>query len=646
MTVFNAINKTPGVYMLEIDRPGPIAGVGTSTAGIIGPAEKGPIGVPTFLTNATQFTNAFGGYIAAPPVYATHAVHGFFANGGATMYFVRVGTAAQATLDLADRSGGAGQPTIVLTATEDGVAGNAITVEIQDPNPPATPAPLADTTVVKSSSDLAGAGAADDTAEVADASDFRPGDQVEVVVGANPPERRTVVSIAGNVLTLDSDLSNSGAGGSVRIADLLAAQRTFRVASTDGLEAGSYVSIGQNGTTELEVVTSVEPVNGFITVAQALGAPFSLDAADPDVTVESLEFHLVVVHPTAGTQRFDNLAMDPRHSRYYRSVVDSDHVEVAPAEPPNPTSAPDNRPRVLAATPLAGGADDDVSAIGAPQYQAALAALERIDDVNVLLAPDRTDLTVQQALIDHCEKMQERFAVLDPQPNADPPAITAQRNALSSNRGFAAVYYPRIVIPDPLAEGHVTIPPSGHVAGLYARIDDQKGVHKAPANETLRGLIGLERILSDDENGPLNEIGVNVIRSFVGRGIRVWGARTIAPAAQTQWRYVNVRRLLLFIEESLQEGTENAVFEPNNEALWETLKRTISGFLNRVWRSGALVGTTPEEAFRVRIDRELNPPEVRALGQLIIEVRVAPTTPAEFIVFRIIQQPGEPIIEE
>jgi phage tail sheath protein FI len=159
-------------------------------------------------------------------------------------------------------------------------------------------------------------------------------------------------------------------------------------------------------------------------------------------------------------------------------------------------------------------------------------------------------------------------------------------------------------------------------------------------------LIGLERVLADDENGPLNEIGVNVIRSFVGRGIRVWGARTIAPLAQTQWRYVNVRRLMLFIEESLQEGTIGSVFEPNNEALWETLKRTVSGFLNRVWRSGALVGNVPEEEFRVRIDRELNPPEVRALGQLVIEVRVAPTTPAEFIVFRIIQQPGEPIIEE
>lgn len=644
MTAFNATNKTPGVYVLEIDRPGPIAGVGTSTAGIIGPAAAGPIGVPTFLTNLTQFEATFGSFVSGPPIYSTHAVHGFFENGGATLYFVRVGTGAAASLSLDD---GTPQPTLTVTAQEEGAAGNAITVEVAD-----AATPLAQTTVVKNTSNLAGAGADGTTAEVADASGFRPGDQVEVVVGANLGERRTVTSIAGNVLTLDSALSNAGTPGSVRIADLLSTQQTFRVASIDGLEPGSFVSIVQGVTTELKVVNSVEPVNRVITLTEQLGTPFSLDAADPAVEVESLEFDLTIGHPD-GDVTYEQLAMDPRHSRYYRTAVDSEHVEVTPAEPPNTTAPPNNRPVAVGPLPLGGGVDDNPSAIGETEYKAALTALTKVDDVNVLLAPDAAGSStlqepVQRALIDHCENMQERFAILDPLPNADPAAVTAQRNnpLINSDRGFAALYYPRIVVSNPLGDGVLAIPPSGHIAGLYARVDDQKGVHKAPANESLRGLVGLERILSDDENGPLNEIGVNVIRSFIGRGIRVWGARTIAPAAQTQWRYVNVRRLMLFIEESLQEGTLNAVFEPNNEALWETLKRTISGFLTRVWRSGALVGTTPEEAFRVRIDRELNPPEVRALGQLVIEVRVAPTTPAEFIVFRIIQQPGEPIIEE
>lgn len=642
---FTATNKTPGVYIDEIDRPGPIAGVGTSTAGILGPARKGPINVPTFLTNETQFTATFGGYITAPPVYATHAVHGFFANGGATLYFVRVGTAVRASLALLDRPG-AGAATILVRAKEEGVSGNGITVAVADSAPP-----LAVTVVMKNESALAGVGvvAPGLTAEVADASDFRPGDEVAVVVGANPAQRRTVKSIAGNVLTFTTAVSNFGAAGNVRIADLVAAQTKFRVDSAAGLEPGSYVAISAGGPVVERVVDLADSTTNFVTLASPLGSGFGLDAGDPDVDVESQEFDLIVNHPADGAQTFQQLAMDPRHSRYYRAVTAaSAHVDVEAADPPNTTNPTGNRPRVLAAAPLASGADDNLGAIGPVHYQNALTALEKIDDVNVILAPDRSDVTVQKQLIDHCEKMAERFAILDPPAGLNPAGIRTHReNALiASNRGFAALYYPRIVITDPTADGHLVIPPSGHIAGLYARVDDQKGVHKAPANETLAGLIGLERVLADDENGPLNEIGVNVIRSFIGRGIRVWGARTIAPQSQTQWRYVNVRRLLLFIEESLQEGTIGAVFEPNNEALWETLKRTVSGFLTRVWRSGALVGTVAEEAFRVRIDRELNPPEVRALGQLIIEVRVAPTTPAEFIVFRIIQQPGEPIIEE
>jgi phage tail sheath protein FI len=171
-------------------------------------------------------------------------------------------------------------------------------------------------------------------------------------------------------------------------------------------------------------------------------------------------------------------------------------------------------------------------------------------------------------------------------------------------------------------------------------------VHKAPANESIAGVLDLERKLADDEQGPLNEASVNVIRNFPGHGILVWGARTLAPKDRTQWRYVNVRRLLLFIEESIQEGTQFAVFEPNNSGLWATVKRQVSDFLTRVWRDGALIGDTPGDAFKVRIDAELNPPSIVALGQLIIEVIVYPATPAEFVVFRIIQQPGGPSVEE
>jgi phage tail sheath protein FI len=301
-------------------------------------------------------------------------------------------------------------------------------------------------------------------------------------------------------------------------------------------------------------------------------------------------------------------------------------------------------PADLAATSLAGGAEDNIASLTQAQYTAALTALEKIDDVNILCIPDRTDVTIQKAMIDHCERMADRFAVLDPPAGFTPDQIKAQRANLTSTNGYVALYYPQLYVANPTGNGMVKVPPSGHVAGVYARTDDQKGVHKAPANEIVQGVLDVERTIADNDHGPLNENSVNVIRSFPGRGIRVWGARTTSDG--TQWRYVNVRRLLLYIEESIQQGTQFAVFEPNNSVLRKQVSRTVSEFLDRVWRSGALVGDKAEEAYRVRVDDELNPPATVALGQLVIEVRVAPTTPAEFVIFQIIQDPGRKIITE
>jgi phage tail sheath protein FI len=319
---------------------------------------------------------------------------------------------------------------------------------------------------------------------------------------------------------------------------------------------------------------------------------------------------------------------------------------VTAAEPPNPTPAANNRPAVIAATNLAGGTNDDLTALGAAHYQAGIDALRAVDEVTLLCVPDRTDNAVQQYMITHCEQMQDRFAILDPGPNQDRDGALAQRAMLGSDKGFAALYYPRIRIlhPDPNVSDLLTVPPSGHIAGVFAYTDDKKGVHKAPANEKIAGVLGLERTLIEADQGLLNEESVNVLRFVRGRGHRIWGARTLAES--TQWRYVNVRRLMLFIEESVQEATEFAVFEPNGTPLWESLKRMVSEFLTRLWKDGMLVGVTPEQAFRVRIDEQLNPPSLRELGQLVIEVRVAPTTPAEFIVFRVIQTPGRPLIDE
>lgn len=648
-TVFNAFEKTPGVYIQEILVPGPIPGVGTSTAVFIGPARQGPINAPTSLTNWTQFKDAFGlsddfgPYFPTGGVYAPHAVRGFFDNGGTHCYFVRVATAARASRALNDRAG-APKAALVVTAKTEGVAGNAITVEVQDAHIVAAVA------ASRGASNLVSASNNQATLPTpADAAKFAPGDIVSLQEAAKN-DRATIASISGTTVTFAANLTNTyTAAGTMRVADLIPGQTRVRIADTTGIEPGSYVTIDNGVNTETGVVLSIDTTNKFITLSASLTKTYLMGAADPAVNLMTSEFTLLF-----GTETFAKLSMDPRHSRYVLQVLNTDPkpqtVDVSLADPPTPTTAPNNMPAVLAPTALLGGKDDDLSQLTSVNFTDALTALEKVDDVNILCIPDRTDIAVQNAMKDHCEKMQDRFAILDPPPNLKPAEITTLRNDPNfpaSKRGFAALYYPQIYITNPVGVDKgkpLKVPPSGHLAGLYARVDNDRGVHKAPANEELRGVLSLERALSDDEHGPLNELSINVIRAFTGRGILVWGARTIST--ETQWRYINVRRLLLFIEESIQEGTQFAVFEPNNQELWQKVKRQVSEFLDRVWRSGALLGAKPEEAYRVRIDDELNPPTTIALGQLIIEVRVAPTTPAEFVVFQIIQEPGRKIVNE
>jgi phage tail sheath protein FI len=206
---------------------------------------------------------------------------------------------------------------------------------------------------------------------------------------------------------------------------------------------------------------------------------------------------------------------------------------------------------------------------------------------------------------------------------------------------YAALYYPWVQVADPTpGAGGATmaIPPSGHMAGIWARSDTERGVHKAPANEVVRGVISLALDVTKSEQDSLNPVGVNCIRAFPGRGIRVWGARTLS--SDPSWRYINVRRLFNFVEESIQLGTQWVVFEPNDLDLWQRVKRTINAFLTRVWRDGAQFGATPQEAFFVKCDAENNPPETRDAGQLIVEIGIAPVKPAEFVIFRISQYSG------
>ncbi|MGE0598875.1 MAG: phage tail sheath family protein [Dehalococcoidia bacterium] len=284
-----------------------------------------------------------------------------------------------------------------------------------------------------------------------------------------------------------------------------------------------------------------------------------------------------------------------------------------------------------------------------------LGGLEAVSEVTMVLAPDVMaayqagilDMdgvkAIQLAMIAHAERMGDRVAILD-----TPPDLNAQEaqewrmNTAGYDSKYAALYYPWVTVADPTPNAPtttITVPPSGHMAGVWARSDNERGVHKAPANEVIRGVISLPINLTNAEQGVLNPNGVNCLRVFAGRGIRVWGARTLS--SDPSWRYLNVRRLFNFVEKSIEQGTQWAVFEPNDQDLWGKMRRDIGAFLRVVWRSGALFGTTPDQAFFVKCDEENNPQETRDLGQLYVDIGIAPVKPAEFVIFRIGQYAPE-----
>lgn len=314
---------------------------------------------------------------------------------------------------------------------------------------------------------------------------------------------------------------------------------------------------------------------------------------------------------------------------------------------------------------------------GNPLQRTGLTALEPIDEIALVAAPGRTSLADYSAVITHCERMEDRFGILDAPDLAeiDPlktigtesasgsetpkegakeepksKAASESRGARPSNSSYCAFYFPYLVVRETRTQAdgtihteNVKVPPSGHIAGIYARVDATRGVHKAPAgvgeDEKLRGSVGLSYEVSRFEQGELNRKGVNCIRYFPDSGRVVWGARTLAPEA-SGFRYINVRRLFLMVKESIAEGTKWTVFEPHDPLLWDAVKRDVRAFLMTLWRGGALFGATPDEAFFVKCDAENNPPEIRDQGLLIIDVGIAPVKPAEFVVFQIGQFAG------
>jgi phage tail sheath protein FI len=267
-----------------------------------------------------------------------------------------------------------------------------------------------------------------------------------------------------------------------------------------------------------------------------------------------------------------------------------------------------------------------------------LATFDAIDEIAIVAAPGADTKQQQDALANHCQKLADRVCVLDGQRNPATLNFDGVKGATAVNQ-FAALYFPWIQVFDPASKAKIIVPPSGHVAGIYARTDATRGVFKAPANEPVLGALDVERRITRAQQELLNPKGINVIRDFSG-SIKVYGARTLGGDDNGDMRYISTRRYMSFLRESIDQGTQFVVFEPNSPALWQRIIRSISDFLYNQWRDGALFGETEKKAFFVKCDEELNPPSVREAGQVITEIGVAIVKPAEFVIFRIEQITG------
>ncbi|MFN6517032.1 MAG: phage tail sheath subtilisin-like domain-containing protein [Nostoc sp. CreGUA01] len=266
-----------------------------------------------------------------------------------------------------------------------------------------------------------------------------------------------------------------------------------------------------------------------------------------------------------------------------------------------------------------------------------LEQFEAIDEISIIAAPG--NLALRDDIKDHAEKLGDRIAILDSEDTIDLSGTGIIDALKPFNSTYAALYFPWIQVFDPASNSNIYIPPSGHIAGVYARVDGQRGVHKAPANETILGALDLKYNLSKAKQDGLNPDGINVIRKLNGN-IRVWGARTLGGNANTEFKYVNIRRHFSYLKDSIDKGTQWTVFEPNTPELWAKIRRNINAFLLIEWRKGALFGITPQEAFYVKCDAETNPPEIRDLGQVVTEIGLAVVNPAEFVIFRLSQWSG------
>lgn len=569
---------SPGVYVEEYDSGAvPMQGVSTSTAGFIGLAQRGPVvGKPQLVTSFADYKRAFGGYLSEAKFgearFLPYAVEQFFINGGSRAYIMRVAAEGAAA---AKATAGVLQ----IEAANPGEWGNKIRVTVEASSKAKTQV------IAVNGADL----------KLKNADGFNQGDVVELFDG-KAKAYATIVSSLDNIVTLDAPCT-------LNVAD-------------EKIGTPKYIK-----TCELTLTVKLDDV--VETYANVSLCP----EAGNFVSARTRKSDLVTIAVTEA-----KAPVAPKEGK----------DEKAPA-PAKAGVTPIELVGGAAVIALAGGSDGKVANVSpnvymgednGPGKRSGLAAFLENVDVSIMAIPGVTAPEVQAALIAHCENCKSCFAILDvPIDRKKTNDVVEFRDMYDTT--YAAMYHPWLEMFDPLAKRSAYFPPSGAMAGIYARTDNERGVHKAPANEIVRGCTGLSCNYNEGEQDILNPKGVNLIRAFTGRGIRVWGARTMS--SNGLWKYVNVRRLYIYIEESIKANTNWVVFEPNSEVLWGRVTRTIEMFLATCWRSGALAGSTPSEAYFVECGPTTMTQDDIDNGRLICNIGIAAVKPAEFVIFRITQ---------
>ncbi|MDR2569685.1 MAG: phage tail sheath subtilisin-like domain-containing protein [Oscillospiraceae bacterium] len=586
---------SPGVYVEEFESGAvPMESVGTSTAGFIGLAERGPVvGKPQLVTSFSDFMRNYGGHLSETKYgayrYLPFAVEHFFINGGARAFIMRVAPEDAKTAE------GKAPQILAFKAANPGEWGNSIKVAISNES--------------KQKTQIMEATGND--AILKNVAGFYVGDVVEFFDG-RASSYATINAISDKTVTFDTAVPQSCVDkGLVPTKFVKSCEVSIVVRYGDAAEEYPFVTFN---TESPDYVLSRMSKSELVKV-EILAA--------------------VAAAPKAEAKKDDKAKADK-----------ADEAEAASAPAAGNAASPFNfigGTGALINIALEGGNDGAIGAIsagdfigtdGGPGKRTGIQAFIESSGVSIMAVPGVTIPDVSLSLVAHCENQKSAFAVLDmPRDRKKPDEMLEYRDMFDSS--YAAVYHPWIEANDPLAKKSIYIPPSGSMIGIYARSDIAIGVHKAPANEVVRACTGLEYSFNTGEQDLLNPKGVNVIRAFPGRGIRVWGARTLSSNAS--WKYINVRRLFIFLEESIKENTNWVVFEPNTEVLWSRVRRSIEMFLTTVWRSGALFGSTPDEAFFVDIGRSTMTQDDIDNGRLICVIGVAPVKPAEFVIFRISQ---------